>query len=198
VEVGVDEVGRGCMFGPVVTAAVIMPPTFRDDVWKQIRDSKKLSKKKRETLAQYIKDNALAYAIGEASPQEIDEHNILQATMMAMHRACEGVERQMRFDKVVVDGNYFKRYKEFPFELVKGGDDKVLSIASASILAKTYRDHLIERMLEEHPEYEVYGLSTNMGYGTEKHMTAIQAHGYTPHHRRSFRCGGGAGAGGKK
>lgn len=189
VEVGVDEVGRGCLFGDVVAAAVILPCQFPDDTWKNIKDSKKLSKKKREELARYIKQHALAYAIGSATPQEIDRMNILQATMCAMHRACDAVWEQMTFDKLMVDGNYFKAYPNAKHELVKGGDNKVLSIAAASILAKTYRDQQIANILLENPQYKVYGLQTNMGYGTKTHCEAISKHGLTPLHRQSFRTG---------
>lgn len=192
VEAGVDEVGRGCLFGDVVTAAVILPRDFPDDKWMEIKDSKKLSKKKREELALYIKTHAIAYAIGSATPKEIDDMNILQATMCAMHRACDALWEQHPFQKLVVDGNYFKAYPRegCTHELVKGGDNKILSIAAASILAKTYRDQQIADILREHPEYDKYGLATNMGYGTKKHCDAIALHGITPFHRKSFRCGG--------
>ena len=193
VEIGLDEVGRGCLFGDVVAAAVILPHTFPDDTWQQIKDSKKLSKKKREELAMYIRQHAIAFAIGSASPEEIDHMNILQATMCAMHRACDTLWEKYPLPengKLMVDGNYFKRYARVPHELVKGGDNKVLSIAAASILAKTYRDQQIANLLQDHPEYDVYGLATNMGYGTKAHMSAISTHGLTPYHRRSFRCGG--------
>jgi ribonuclease HII len=190
-EVGIDEVGRGCLFGDVVAAAVILPNTFPDDTWLQIKDSKKLSKKKRDELSAYIKEHAIGYAIGCATPEEIDRMNILQATMCAMHRACDSLWEKHPFEngKLMVDGNYFKRYSRAPHELVKGGDNKVLSIAAASILAKTYRDHQIAHILREHPEFGVYGLATNMGYGTKAHMAAIASHGLTAYHRRSFRCG---------
>lgn len=189
IEVGLDEVGRGCLFGDVVAAAVILPSTFPDDTWQQIKDSKKLSKKKREDLSGYIKQHAVAYAIGSATAAEIDQMNILQATMCAMHRACDLLWEQRPFDKLVVDGNYFKPYSRAPHELVKGGDNKVVSIAAASILAKTYRDQQIADILREHPEYSVYGLGTNMGYGTKAHCSAIASHGITQYHRRSFRHG---------
>lgn len=186
VEIGIDEVGRGCIFGDVVAAAVILPSSFPDDTWKQIKDSKKLSKKKREELATYIKRHARAYAIGVATAQEIDQINILQATMTAMHRAMEQVELILPFDKILVDGNYFKPYKHVPHEMVKGGDNKVLSIAAASILAKTFRDNWIIERLDEDPTLEAYGLRTNMGYGTAKHMDAIVQHGLTSYHRTTF------------
>ena len=188
IEVGVDEVGRGCLLGDVVAAAVVLPSSFPDDTWKQIRDSKKLSAKKRDELARYIKEHAVAYSIGSATVEEIDTVNILQATMLAMHRACDViVGKNIRIDKILVDGNYFKKYKDVPHEMVKGGDDKVLCIAAASILAKSYRDHMIHQLLEEHPELDRYGLATNMGYGTEKHRNAIKEYGETEYHRKSFR-----------
>lgn len=189
IEAGVDEVGRGCLFGDVVAAAVILPQTFPDDTWEQIKDSKKLSKKKREELATYIKSHAIAYAIGKATPEEIDSMNILQATMCAMHRACDALSEKREFNKLMVDGNYFKSYANVPHELVKGGDNKILSIAAASILAKTYRDHQIEEIVRQNPEYKVYGLHTNMGYGTKTHCEAIATHGITRYHRKSFRYG---------
>lgn len=191
IEVGVDEVGRGCLFGDVVAAAVILPTTFPDDTWQQIKDSKKLSKKKREELEVYIQKHAIAFAIGSASSEEIDQMNILQATMCAMHRACDALWEKHPFSggKLMVDGNYFKPYAQVSHELVKGGDNKVLSIAAASILAKTFRDRQIANILQDNPEYNVYGLATNMGYGTKAHMAAISKHGLTPYHRRSFRCG---------
>ncbi len=191
--VGVDECARGCLFGKVAAAAVILPETWPDDRYLEIKDSKKLTKKKREELSEYIKMHALAYGIGEASVEEIDRINILQATMKAMHRALDQVYRAVPFTKVHVDGTYFTPYlppgedaEPIQHTTIVKGDDKDRAIAAASILAKVYRDTWVMDILQQHPEYEVYGLRSNMGYGTAKHIEAIRTHGMTPYHRKSF------------
>lgn len=184
--VGVDEVGRGCLYGDVVAAAVILPPTsaFPDDIWKGITDSKKLTAKKRASLTLYIQKHAIAWSIGRASPKEIDELNILQATMLAMHRALDGI--QVPVDKILVDGTYFKPYKNVPSECVVGGDAKVMAIGAASILAKHTRDTEILTELKQNPDLQKYGLATNMGYGTKVHCEALQRYGPTCNHRMTF------------
>jgi ribonuclease HII len=188
VEVGCDEVGRGCLFGNVVTAAVVLPSVLPEDGrWKEIRDSKKLSAKKRKELAVYIQEMAVAWAIGEATVEEIDHMNILQATMTAMHRALTQVQTTCAFDKILVDGNYFRKFGDTPHEMVLQGDANVLCIAAASILAKEARDASIQSLVATHPELEVYGLKSNMGYGTAVHRQAIRDHGQTQWHRKSFQ-----------
>lgn len=191
---GVDEVGRGCLYGPVVAAAVLMPDvaTLNDDTWKGITDSKKLSAKKRKTLDRYIRETAITYGIGVASVEEIDEVNILQATMKAMHRAINSAYQKVPFDKLNIDGTYFQAYQPdgapscLPYTCIVGGDASNMNIAAASIIAKEYRDNHIQELLSQYPSHEVYGLKTNMGYGTPKHIQALYAHGYTPLHRKTF------------
>lgn len=191
---GVDEVGRGCLYGNVVAAVVVMPSTdtLPNDTWKQIKDSKKLTPKKRKQLDEYIRSVAITYGIGEASVQEIDEHNILQATMMAMHRAIEIAYQKHPFDMLHVDGTYFKPYRPttapttLPSACIVSGDASDICISAASIIAKEYRDAQIQSLVVQHPSHEVYGLKTNMGYGTPKHMQAIRTHGPTEYHRKSF------------
>lgn len=192
---GVDEVGRGCLYGNVVAAVVVMPPNdaaAEDPLRSQIKDSKKLSPKKRKVLDAYIRRVAITYGIGVASVEEIDEHNILQATMIAMHRAIDIAYQKHPFDMLHVDGTYFRKYtpagSDIPLrsKCIIGGDDSDINISAASIIAKEYRDAEIQHMLAEHPDHEVYGLKTNMGYGTPKHLEALRTHGPTPFHRKSF------------
>ncbi|MHA6249128.1 ribonuclease HII [Pontibacter sp. CAU 1760] len=177
-EAGVDEVGRGCLAGPVVAAAVILPIDYRHPL---LNDSKKLSKKQRESLREDIVKDALDWAIGEATPAEIDEVNILNATYMAMHRALEKLETEPAY--LLVDGNRFKPYKEVPYSCMVKGDGRYLSIAAASVLAKTYRDDLMCALATEHPHY---GWEQNAGYPTIKHRQGIAQHGATSCHRKSF------------
>ena len=192
--IGVDEVGRGTLFGNVVTAAVILPLEFPDDTYKQIKDSKKLSFKKREMLSEYIKKHAIAYGIGIASPEEIDDINILQATMRAMNRALNEAYRKKEFNKIIIDGNYFKGYAPpgydkdiIEYECIIQGDTKFLNIAAASIIAKNYHDNEILELLKQNPDLNKYGLKTNMGYATKVHREAIKEYGLTEFHRKSFR-----------
>lgn len=177
-EAGVDEVGRGCLAGPVVAAAVILPLHYRHPL---LNDSKKLSKKQRELLRQDILEDAVAWAIGEASPAEIDEVNILNATYLAMHRALEKLEKEPEY--LLVDGNRFKPYKELPFSCMVKGDGRYLSIAAASVLAKTYRDDLMCALAATHSHF---GWEQNVGYPTKLHREGILRHGATRHHRQSF------------
>lgn len=192
---GVDEAGRGPLIGPVVASAVVLPDesSFPDETYKMIKDSKKLSAKKRELLAEYIKQHAITYGIGVCTAQEIDQLNILHATMRAMDRALTEAYRKSPFHSVQVDGTYFLGYippgiesEALPHECVIDGDNKHRHIAAASILAKTHHDRLIRELLEEYPEYEKYGLKKNMGYPTPEHLRALREHGPTPHHRQSF------------
>ena len=179
VEAGCDEAGRGCLAGPVVAAAVILPPDYMHDT---LNDSKKLSLKQRNAIKADIKMDALAWGIGVVSHTEIDEINILNASFLAMHRAVD--QLKMRPELLLIDGNRFKPYQEIPHETVIKGDGKFYTIAAASVLAKTYRDELMADLHQQHPEY---GWLTNAGYPTIAHRNAIREHGITPHHRKSFR-----------
>ena len=193
---GVDEAGRGPLIGPVVAGAVVLPDdsAFPDDTYKLIKDSKKLSAKKRTMLAEYIKKNAITYGIGVCSSQEIDQLNILQATMRAMDRALTDAYRKVPFHHIQVDGPQFVPYippgidsEALTHECVVDGDNTHRNIAAASILAKTHHDMLIMELIEQNPDYEKYGLKKNMGYGTAEHIRALREHGPTPHHRQSFK-----------
>ncbi|WP_052911808.1 ribonuclease HII [Riemerella anatipestifer] len=179
IEAGCDEAGRGCLCGPVVAAAVILDENFEQNL---INDSKKLNFKTRNELDLYIKNNALDYAIAELSPAFIDEHNILNASIHAMHLALDKLT--IRPELILVDGNRFKPYPFTPHECIIKGDSKVLSIAAASILAKNYRDHVMIKLHEEYPEY---GWNKNFGYATKQHREALNKLGPTIHHRKSFR-----------
>ena len=174
---GCDEAGAGPLAGPLYAAAVILPRNIEID---GLNDSKKLTEKKREALFDIICEKALAFGIAEATPEEIDEINILNASMLAMQRAIEkmGVE----VDCALIDGNRARGFSVPAFPIVKG-DAKFASIAAASVLAKTYRDEYMRKLAAEYPEY---GWERNMGYPTKEHVEAIIAHGYTPHHRKSF------------
>ena len=179
IEAGLDEVGRGCLAGPVVAAAVILPPDYTHPL---LTDSKQLTKDQRNQLKIEIERDALAWAIAEATCTEIDEINILQASFLAMHRAVD----QLAFkpEHLLVDGNRFVPYPTLPHTCVTKGDSLFLSIAAASILAKTYRDNLMARLAEEFPHY---GWDTNVGYPTIHHRRALNEKGPTVHHRRTFR-----------
>ena len=179
IEAGCAEVGRGCLCGPVVAAAVILDENFEQNL---VDDSKKLNFKTRMGLDSYIKDNVKSYAIAELPPSFIDEHNILNASIHAMHLALD--QLTIRPELILVDGNKFHPYNFIPHQCIIKGDSKVLSIAAASILAKNYRDKLMIELHEEHPEY---GWNTNFGYATKKHQEALIKHGVTKYHRQSFR-----------
>ena len=178
-EAGCDEAGRGCLAGPVCAAAVILPPGF---LHQGLNDSKKLSKKDRDTLRIVIEEQALAWNVAFVSPKEIDEINILNASFEAMHRAIKGLGAIPEF--LLIDGNRFKDYPGINHKCIVGGDAKFLSIAAASILAKTHRD---EYMLDQSRAFEHYHWDQNKGYPTKKHREAILQHGPTPLHRMSFR-----------
>jgi len=179
VEAGCDEVGRGCLCGPVVAAAVIIDKSFKQNL---VNDSKKLTSQQRSLLDDYIKNNAVEFAIAELSPAYIDEHNILNASIHAMHLALDQLKIRPEF--LLIDGNRFHPYNFIPHECIVKGDAKILSIACASILAKNYRDQLMIKLHEEFPDY---GWNTNMGYATRFHRDALVKFGPTIHHRRSFR-----------
>ena len=179
IEAGCDEVGRGCLCGPVVAAAVILDDNFEQNL---VNDSKKLNFKTRLELDDYIKNNVKDYAIAELSPEFIDQHNILNASIHAMHNALDKLT--IRPELILVDGNKFHPYNYIPHQCIIKGDSKILSIATASILAKNYRDQLMIRLHEEFPEY---GWNKNMGYATKVHIEALKKFGPTKYHRQSFR-----------
>jgi ribonuclease HII len=179
VEAGVDEAGRGCLAGPVVAAAVILPKNYEH---KLLRDSKKLNEKQRELLKVEILRDALAYAIAEVDNLEIDAINIRNASCLAMQKAVGKLA--IKPELLLIDGNFFKSYQNIDFECVVKGDDKFLSIAAASILAKTHRDFLMQSYSQI---YKGYGWETNAGYPTKFHYQAIQNLGITPLHRKTFR-----------
>lgn len=178
VEAGCDEAGRGCLAGSVYAAAVILPPDYHNE---RLNDSKKLTARQRSALRQDIERDAVAWAVGVVTPQEIDQINILNASILAMHRALD--QLQVRPEAIIVDGNRFKPYRDLPHTTIVKGDGKYLSIAAASILAKTYRDDEMVRLAQEYPDYD---WQHNMGYPTRKHREAIRQHGVTPYHRRTF------------
>ena len=179
IEAGCDEAGRGCLAGPVVAAAVILPRKYRH---KHLNDSKQLSKKKRDSLRSDIENDALHWAVGVVDNKEIDKINILNASYLAMQHAIDQLSQ--RPELLLIDGNRYKPHNEIPFECIVKGDGKFLSIAAASILAKTYRDEYMEKIGSEYPEY---GWHTNAGYPTSVHREAIKLMGTTPYHRISFR-----------
>ena len=178
VEAGVDEVGRGCLAGPVVTSAVILPKDFDYDI---VKDSKKLSEKKRKEAFELIKEHALDYSIDFVGPDFIDKHNILEATMFGMHKSLDNLK--IRPEHILVDGNYFKDYGWTPHTCVVKGDNRFYSIAAASILAKVTRDEYMKEVHKEHPNYK---WDSNKGYGSKVHREAILEHGTTSQHRMSF------------
>ena len=178
IEAGCDEAGRGCLAGSVYAAAVILPTNYKNDL---LNDSKKLSAKKRYALRKIIKHDAIAWAVGIVTPEEIDKINILNASFLAMHRALD--QLKMRPEAIIVDGNCFTPYQDLPFTTIVKGDGKYLSIAAASILAKTYRDDYMLSLAEKYPQYD---WKSNMGYPTKKHREAIRQYGITPFHRKSY------------
>ena len=178
IEAGCDEAGRGCLAGSVFAAAVILP---RDYTNEQLNDSKQLTPKQRYALREVIERDAIAWAIGIVSPEEIDQINILNASITAMHRAID--QLQIRPEALIIDGNRFRPYHDIPYDTIVKGDGKYLSIAAASVLAKTYRD---DYMKELHKEYPFYGWNHNAGYPTREHRKGIAEHGITPYHRKTF------------
>ena len=178
-ECGTDEAGRGCLSGPVTAAAVILPENFKNDM---LNDSKQLSEKKRHLLRPIIEEQALAFGVAHVFPEKIDEINILNASILAMHKAIEKLKTQPKF--IIVDGNKFKPYLSTPHETIIKGDSKYLSIAAASVLAKTYRDDYMEQL---HEEFPMYYWNKNKGYPTKQHRQAIRDYGATAYHRKTFR-----------
>ena len=179
VEAGCDEAGRGCLAGPVTAAAVILPPDFSNEL---LNDSKQLTERQRDRLRPIIEREAVAWAVAMVSPQEIDRMNILRASITAMHRALD--QLLVRPEAILVDGNRFYPYHDIPHTTIVKGDGKLMSIAAASVLAKTHRDELMRQLDEEFPQY---GWAKNKGYPTPDHRAAIAAHGVSPHHRRTFQ-----------
>lgn len=178
VEAGCDEAGRGCLAGSVYAAAVILPPNYENEL---LNDSKQLSERKRYLLRSIIENDAVAWAVGVVTAEEIDRINILNASILAMHRALDALKVQP--EAIIVDGNRFKPYKDVPYTTIVKGDGKYLSIAAASILAKTYRDDYMKTIAEEYPQYD---WKSNKGYPTNKHRAAIKKYGISPYHRKSF------------
>lgn len=178
VEAGCDEAGRGCLAGSVYAAAVILPPNYENEL---LNDSKQLSERKRYLLRSIIENDAVAWAVGVVTAEEIDKINILNASILAMHRALDALKIQP--EAIIVDGNRFKPYNDVPYTTIVKGDGKYLSIAAASILAKTYRDDYMKTIAEEYPQYD---WKSNKGYPTNKHRAAIKKYGISPYHRKSF------------
>jgi ribonuclease HII len=178
VEAGCDEAGRGCLAGSVYAAAVILPEDYHNDL---LNDSKQLTEKRRYQLREIIERDAVAWAVGIVSPDEIDKINILNASILAMHRALD--QLKVRPEAIIVDGNKFKPYHQLPHTTIVKGDGKYLSIAAASILAKTYRDDYMNELAKEYPQYDWL---SNKGYPTKKHRDAIRQYGITPYHRKSY------------
>lgn len=182
-EVGVDEAGRGCLMGPVFAAAVIWNPYITDNMINQINDSKKVSRSKRYELREYIELNAIDFSVQSIDNEMIDECNILNSTFKAMHKSL--ADLRVDFDKVLVDGDKFQKYKDKDHVCIIGGDAKYVSIAAASILAKTYHDDWIENNCDEEMN-NLYDFKNNMGYGTKKHIIGIENNGLTKYHRQTF------------
>ena len=178
IEAGCDEAGRGCLAGSVYAAAVILPPDYQNEL---LNDSKQLTEKRRYELREIIERDAVAWAVGIVTPEEIDKINILNASILAMHRALD--QLKVRPEAIIVDGNRFKPYQNLPYTTIVKGDGKYLSIAAASILAKTYRDDYMNELAKEYPQYDWL---SNKGYPTKKHREAIKQYGITPYHRKSY------------
>ena len=178
IEAGCDEAGRGCLAGSVYAAAVILPENYQNDL---LNDSKQLTEKRRYQLREIIQHDAVAWAVGIVTPEEIDKINILNASILAMHRALD--QLKVRPEAIIVDGNKFKPYQKLPHTTIVKGDGKYLSIAAASILAKTYRDDYMNELAKEYPQYDWL---SNKGYPTKKHRDAIRQYGITPYHRKSY------------
>lgn len=183
IEIGVDEAGRGCLAGDVYAAAVVLPEGFQNP---QLNDSKQLTEHSRNTLRRIIEREAVAWAVGVVTVREIEEINILNAAILAMHRAIEQIEREhpdLKIGHIIVDGNRFKPYTDIPHTTIVKGDARYMSIAAASVLAKTHRDEYMLRLHAEHPQY---GWDENKGYPTARHRAAIEQYGITNLHRKTF------------
>ncbi|MEX0289426.1 MAG: ribonuclease HII [Flavobacteriaceae bacterium] len=178
-EAGTDEAGRGCLAGPVTAAAVILPPSFENPV---LNDSKKLSEKDRNDLKPLIQHQAISFGVAHIAPEVIDKINILNASIQGMHQALNNLSAKPEF--IIVDGNRFKKYLDIAHQCIIKGDSKFMSIAAASVLAKTYRDAYMEKI---HLEYPMYNWKKNKGYPTQEHRKAIEKYGVSPYHRQSFR-----------
>ena len=192
IQVGVDEAGRGSIFGPVFVGAVIWNNDIDDPKIKYIKDSKKLTKKKRNEMRKFIEENALAWSVSSCDNTVIDDINILNATYKAMHKVLTDIYiNNIKFDRALIDGNSFNTLsineKVIEHKCVINGDNTYIQIAAASILAKTHHDEYIDNLCIENPELKNYGLSTNYGYGTKQHINAIKETGYTKYHRKSFK-----------
>ena len=178
IEAGCDEAGRGCLAGAVYAAAVILPLSFHNE---QLNDSKQLTEHQRYALRPIIEKEAIAWAVGITTPEEIDKINILNASILAMHRAVKALK--VAPEELIIDGNRFKSYENIPYTTIVKGDGKYLSIAAASVLAKTYRDDYMIKLAEEYP---MYAWQQNKGYPTKLHREAIRQYGTTPYHRKTF------------
>jgi ribonuclease HII len=178
-EAGTDEAGRGCLAGPVTAAAVILPKDFKNGI---LNDSKQLSERRRSELKPIIEESSVSFAVAHVYPSEIDAINILNASFLAMHRSLD--QLKIVAEHIIVDGNRFNPYKDISHTCIIKGDSKYLSIAAASVLAKTYRDAYMEKI---HLEYPMYNWKKNKGYPTKEHRAAIQKYGITPYHRKSFQ-----------
>lgn len=178
-EAGTDEAGRGCLAGPVTAGAIILPDDFANEI---LNDSKLLTEKKRNLLRPILEECAVTFAVAHIYPKKIDEINILNASILAMHQAIDQLSAKASY--ILVDGNRFKPYKGIPSECIIKGDGKFMSIAAASVLAKTYRDDYMEKL---HEEYPMYNWKQNKGYPTKEHRNAIRKYGLTKYHRRSFK-----------
>ena len=179
IEAGCDEAGRGCLAGPVVAAAVILPPDFRNET---LNDSKQLSESERDALRPIIERDAVAWAVAFVSPQEIDKMNILRASIEAMHRAIDRLS--VRPQALLIDGNRFIPYQDIPYTCIVKGDGKMMSIAAASVLAKTHRDEYMRKLAAQYPQYS---WDVNKGYPTRQHRDAIAKYGATEYHRKTFK-----------
>lgn len=179
IEAGTDEAGRGCLAGPVTAAAIILPEGFKNDI---LNDSKLLSEKKRELLKPIIEEQGICFGVAHIHPKKIDKINILNASILAMHKSIDKLSTKPEF--IIVDGNRFKPYKKIEHECIIKGDSKYMSIAAASVLAKTYRDAYMEKI---HKEFPMYNWKKNKGYPTKEHREAIREFGITKYHRKSFK-----------
>ena len=191
IEVGIDEAGRGCLFGPVCVAAVVWLDEDPNPEL-EIKDSKKCSEKKRQLLKEYIEENAIAWSVQFINHNDIDKYNILKATMIGMHKCIDEIRKQLEIDTILVDGDKFDIYMDDNFEYINhecviNGDNTYKSIAAASILAKTHRDTYINKLVKQNSHLEKYGLDKNKGYGTKIHMEALKKYGPVEGHRISFK-----------
>ena len=191
IQIGVDEAGRGSLAGPVFAGAVIFDPNFEHEKLSEIKDSKKMTRKKRDELKLFIEKNALAFSVESCDNSIIDEINILNATYNAMHKALHKIYENIKFNHIIVDGNRFKTFVTkdgfIKHTCVVKGDSKYLNIAAASILAKTYHDDCIDTLCNNNPDFEKYGWRKNMCYGTKQHINAIREYGLTEYHRKSYK-----------